>query len=84
MSPWTQRLMTVAWPAFLAASVLELLVFGMVDPNDMHWFGGTPPPLSRQGVYTLAFFAFWIISAAAGSLTALLAWPVSPPENRTD
>lgn len=52
---WTQRLMWIAWPAFLMAGVLEMLVFALVDPHDLHWFG-QPVPLSREGVYTLAFF----------------------------
>lgn len=50
---WTQRLMWIAWPAFLMAGVLEMLVFAMVDPQDLHWFG-QPLALSRQGVYTLS------------------------------
>ena len=28
---WTQRLMWIAWPAFLVAGVIEMLVFAMVD-----------------------------------------------------
>lgn len=75
MSHWAQRLMSVAWPAFLAACGMELLVFGMVDPLDMQWFGGSAPPLSRQGVYTVAFFAFWAVASVACSLTALLVQP---------
>lgn len=51
---WTQRLIWIAWPAFLVAGILEMLVFAMVDPQDLHWFG-QPLTLSRQGVYTLAF-----------------------------
>lgn len=51
---WTQRLMWIAWPAFLMAGVLEMLVFALVDPQDMHWFG-QPLALSREGVYTIAF-----------------------------
>ena len=50
---WTQRLMWIAWPAFLVAGVIEMLVFAMVDPQDLHWFG-QPVTLSRTGVYTLA------------------------------
>jgi len=34
-----QRIMWIAWPAFLVAGVLEVLVFAMFDPQDMHWFG---------------------------------------------
>jgi len=49
-----QRMMWIAWPAFLVAGVLEMLVFAFVDPQDMQWFG-QPIELSRQGVYTLSF-----------------------------
>ena len=71
-----RRLLLIMWPAFLAAGLLTLLVFAMVDPQDLHWFGH-PLALSRAGVYTLAFFAFWAIVAVASSMTALLASPVT-------
>jgi len=32
--------MTILWPAFLMAGVLEVLVFAVVDPGELHWFGG--------------------------------------------
>jgi uncharacterized membrane protein YcfT len=66
-----QRLMWIVWPAFLMAGVIEMLVFAMVDPQDLHWFGH-PLEMSRQGVYTLAFFVFWVITAIGGGLTTLL------------
>ena len=66
-----ERLMGIAWPAFLAACVLELLVFALVDPRELHW-AGQALSWSRQGVYTAAFFAFWAIAAAACALTTLL------------
>ena len=72
-----QRLMWIAWPAFLVAGMFEILVFGLVDPEDLHWFGH-PLALSRQGVYTLAFFAFWILTMVSSALTTLLS--VSPFE----
>lgn len=68
---WTRRLMWIAWPAFLVAGVLEMLVFALVDPEDLHWFGA-PLGWSRQAVYTLAFFVFWGIAMASSALTALL------------
>ena len=68
-----QRLMWIAWPAFLMAGVLEMLVFAVVDPQDMHWFGGQALALSREGVYTLAFFVFWLVTMASSALTTLLA-----------
>lgn len=67
----SQRLMWIAWPAFLVAGVLEVLVFAMVDPQDLHWFG-RPMELSRQGVYTVSFFVFWIIAMLSSGLTTLL------------
>jgi len=72
-----QRLMWIAWPAFLVAGVLEMLVFGMVDPHDMQWFG-QPIEMSRQGIYTLSFFVFWAITGASSALTTLLS--MSPSE----
>jgi hypothetical protein len=62
----------ILWPAFLMAGVLEVLVFALVDPSDMRWFGGAPIEASRQAIYTLAFLAFWAVIAAAGAITALL------------
>jgi len=67
-----QKLMWIAWPSFLMAGVLELLVFAVVDPQDMHWFG-QPFDISRQAAYTLGFFVFWFVIAIAGALTTLLA-----------
>lgn len=68
---WTKRWMWIAWPAFLVAAVLEMIVFAMVDPGDLHWFG-QPLGLSRQAVYTLAFFVFWGFTMASSALTTLL------------
>lgn len=67
-----QRLMWIAWPAFLLAGVMEMLVFAMVDPQDLHWFGHRLA-LSRQAVYTLSFFCFWVLTMVSSALTALLA-----------
>lgn len=67
----SQRLMWIVWPAFLVAGLLEILVFAMVDPQDLQWFG-QPVELSRQGVYTVAFFVFWGITMLASGLTSLL------------
>ncbi|MEY3445910.1 MAG: hypothetical protein RIR45_665 [Pseudomonadota bacterium] len=66
-----QRLMWIVWPAFLMAGLLEVLVFAMVDPQDLNWMGH-PLGLSRQGIYTVAFFVFWIITAVSSALTTLL------------
>ena len=68
-----QRLMWIAWPAFLVAGAVEMLVFAFVDPEQLHGAGGEPLQLSREAVYTLAFFAFWGATMASSALTTLLA-----------
>ncbi|AOF85482.1 putative membrane protein [Hydrogenophaga sp. RAC07] len=73
---WGKRLMVIAWPAFLVAAVLEMVVFALVDPSDLHWFGA-PLALSREAVYTLAFFVFWALTMASSALTTLLSLPPS-------
>lgn len=80
---WTRSrmIMCIVWPAFLAACVLELLVFAVVDPNELHWFG-LPVSASRLGVYTVAFFVFWMVAAAASGLAVLLAQPSSTASGR--
>ena len=72
----TRWWISVLWPGFLLACGLELLVFGLVDPADLRW-GGEGLGTTRQAVYTLAFFVFWLVSSAAGALAVHLA--VSPP-----
>ena len=87
---WNPKLMWVIWPAFLAACILELVVFALVDPQDLEW-GGNPLAFSRQGVYTVGFFVFWGICMVASGLTALLGTPADevnacpmPPGERPD
>ena len=65
------RMMWIAWPAFMAACVLELMVFAVVDPLELQWSGHSVG-WSRQAVYTFAFFAFWLVSMGACALTTLL------------
>jgi hypothetical protein len=65
------KLMWLAWPAFLAACILELLVFALVDPGELGW-SGRPLAWSRQAVYAGAFFVFWAVTLAACWLTTLL------------
>ena len=73
---WGKRLMGIAWPAFLVAALREMVVFALVDPSDLHW-SGSPLTLSREAVYTLAFFVFWGLTMASSALTTLLSLPPS-------
>lgn len=70
-----KRLMYIGWPSFLMAGVIEMLVFAMVDPQDLRWFGGEAVELSRSGIYSLSFFCFWLIIGLAAALSLYLADP---------
>jgi hypothetical protein len=72
-----RRWMWIAWPAFLAAGVMEMLVFAVVDPLEMQWLSAYGE-VSRLGVCTVAFFLFWAIIMMASAMTSLLA--LSPQE----
>ena len=67
-----QRALQILWPAFMVAGVLEMLVFAVVDPADLHWFGGPSIGWSTQAVYTVTFLLFWALISTAGAMTALL------------
>ena len=75
MASLAVRALTVLWPAFLMAGVLETFVFALVDPSDLRWFGGEAIGLSRQAIYTLAFLIFWALISAAAAISAWLAAP---------
>ena len=72
--PSMKRLaMTILWSAFLMAGVLEVLVFAVVDPGELHWFGGAVIAWPVQAIYSVSFLIFWGVISTAGALTALLA-----------
>jgi hypothetical protein len=68
---FAQRWMWITWPSFLVACLLELLVFALVDPQDLHWLG-QDLDLSSQAIYSLAFFAFWALAMLSSALTTVL------------
>jgi len=68
----TTRVLCVLWPSFLMAGVLEMLVFSLVDPDQLHWFGGAAVGWSATAVYSAAFLVFWLLISTAGALTQLL------------
>lgn len=69
-----QRWVLITWPSFLAACLLEALVFSMLDPGEVHWLGHQLEA-SRQAVYTAAFFCFWLIAMASNGLALWLHKP---------
>jgi hypothetical protein len=68
MSAWA----IATWASFLGAALLEAVVFSLVDPAEIHRIGATTLP-SRVGVYSVAFFLFWIQGMFCASLAMWLA-----------
>ena len=78
--PLRERVMLILWPAFMMAGVLEALVFVVVDPASLHWFGAEPLQWSASAVYSVTFLIFWGVVATSGALTQLLDAPGPPAE----
>lgn len=68
----SRRLMAALWPSFLMAAVLEGLVFSLLDPELLD-ARLSHAGLSQLAVYSLAFLAFWAVTALASGLSLLLA-----------
>lgn len=75
-----RHVLLIIWPSFLIAGLLEMLVFSAANPEDMKGFGGLLTEMSAAGVYTVAFFCFWAISALSTTLTLMLSGPSAEDE----
>lgn len=71
--------MFILWPSFFMAGVTLALVFAVVDPNDLTWFGAAPMDLPRGAIYTLSFLIFWLLISLASAMSMLLATLPEPP-----
>lgn len=61
-------LMWVLWPAFLTAGAATALVFSLVDPRDLTFFG-QPVEAPREAIYTAGFLIAWVFCALSSGLT---------------
>ena len=75
------RFLRIGWPAFLVAGVLETLVFAVVDPDELRWFGGPHLDWPPVAVYSVTFLIFWLAIATSGALSELLAVETDPPRS---
>jgi hypothetical protein len=58
----------VLWPAFVSASMLEVVVFAGFDPRDFNLLG-MQFEAGDDAIYSIAFFAFWVICTVMGVVT---------------
>lgn len=71
MTLFGRRCMCVLWPSFLAAGILEMVVFAFVSPSDLS-FGHRHFDANPAAIYSIAFFVFWVVSALSSVLTVTL------------
>lgn len=84
--PMTQRLGAILWPSFFAAGVATMVFFAFVDPLELRDMTFPNVPITRGLGYSIAFFLFWVATAASSLFTWFLLRPASrfnralPPE----
>lgn len=64
-------LMWILWPSFLVAGVAEGLLFTVVNPDDLIFFGH-PLEWSHQAIYSLGFFVLWLLCALSSALSIFI------------
>ncbi|MEI6183690.1 MAG: hypothetical protein WCP25_10355 [Polynucleobacter sp.] len=64
-------LIWILWPSFLIAGLAEGLLFTVVHPQDLLFFGHHPD-ISDEGIYTIGFLMIWTFCAISSALTAYI------------
>ena len=67
----SRLLIWILWPSFLVARMAEGLLFTVINPQDLLFFGHHPD-IADEGIYTIGFFAIWIFCAISSALTAYI------------
>ncbi len=70
--PLAQRVAAILWPSFLCAGIATMVLFALIDPVDLHAISFPEWKLSRTAGYSIGFFMFWLVTAAASTGTWLL------------
>jgi hypothetical protein len=61
----------IMWPSFLVSILAEGLLFSVVHPAELLFFG-SHPNISDEGIYTIGFFIIWIFCSFSSALTAYI------------
>ncbi|MGB7422628.1 MAG: hypothetical protein WA917_12280 [Comamonas sp.] len=69
-----KQLTWIAWPAFLVAAALEVMVFAVLDPETLTLLG-QQVQWSRYTVYSVTFLIFWGMFMLCSAITLQLAYP---------
>jgi hypothetical protein len=68
----------ILWPAFLAAAVMEMVVFSWVDPTTLRWGNWQP---DSQTAYSLSFLTFWAVITVASLVSH---WMMKSQRDQSD
>jgi hypothetical protein len=80
----TRLLMWILWPSFLVAGAAEGLLFTMISPDELIFFG-QPIDAPHEAVYTVGFFMLWFMCALSSALSIyILPGSLSELEERAD
>ena len=71
----------IMWPSFLVSILAEGLLFSVVHPAELLFFG-YHPNISDEGIYTIGFFIIWIFCAASSALTAYILPGIESPDSK--
>lgn len=66
-----QRIIAVLWPSFLISAITTTVYFMVFDPREVWPEIGASP----LGMYTVAFFVCWAITATSSALTCYFRRP---------
>lgn len=72
------RVLCILWPSFLMAGVAEMLVFAVVDPSELSWFGERAIAWSSTAIYSVSFLLFWAVISTSAALTQVLLTTPNP------
>ena len=75
--PMAQRVGAILWPSFFAAGVATMVFFAFVDPLALRDITFPELQISRSLGYSIAFFMFWVATAASSLFTWILLRPAS-------
>jgi len=75
--PMAQRVGAIVWPSFFAAGVATMVFFAFIDPLQLRDITFPQIEISRGLGYSIAFFMFWLATAASSLFTWILLRPSS-------
>jgi len=74
-------LICILWPSFLVAGMAEGLLFSVISPQDLLFFG-YHPEISDEGIYSIGFFVIWTFCAFSSALTAYILPGIESPDGK--